>query len=105
MVDLSVIKQRKSVYGDNFSEIAKMWSKIMSVQEHAKDDVMYFTPASVALYMADLKRVRIAHIDKELAKFPLPDRGIELYASRDDSIVDRDNYMWIAENFEEYMEL
>lgn len=95
-VDKNLIKKRKAAYGDNFGEISTLWSLVLGSP---------ITEREVALMMADLKRARIKFIDNELSKFPNPDVAISLYKSRDDNITDRDNYMWIAENFDAYKEL
>lgn len=96
MIDKKIIAEKKAVYGDNFEAISALWSRTAKINLSETD---------VALMMADLKRVRIEFIDSELSKFPIPDVAIELHKSRDDSVTDRDNYMWIAENYDEYKKL
>ena len=102
MIDKNLIKERKSIYGDNFKCIAKEWSTMMSVENHARDDALYFTPASVARYMAKMKQCRIDAINEKLANFPTPNVALKLHASLKDSMNDWDNYKWIADNYEEY---
>jgi len=104
-IDKKIIAERKAMYGDNFSDIANAWSNKMSIEEHGRTGSLYFTPRSVAMYMATMKQCRIDAIDKKLALFPPPDIGIKLHRSREDSVTDLDNYAWIADNFEEYKAL
>lgn len=87
MFDVAVIQQRKRVYGSNFEDIAQKWSKYLSIE---------INPDDVAYLMAEMKKARIEHIQKQIAISQ---------ASLDDSVIDHDNYTWIAQNFKEYEKL
>ena len=105
-INKDVIAQRKSVYGSNFEAIAKVWSEDLSMCEHGdKKQAIYFTPIRVARYMALMKQCRIDAIDKKLSEFPHPDVALKLTKGKEDSIIDRDNYNWIADNYKEYLAL
>lgn len=102
-VDVDIIKQRKRAYGDNFEDIKKSWSKFLGIK---------LTTQMVCKMMAKMKETRISHIKSQLNDLKTePDFLInqvhmmkfkELNESLEDSQRDRDNYYWIASNFEEY---
>lgn len=104
-VDKKLIKERKAMYGSNFECISKAWSEMMSIGQHGHTDSLYFTPKDVCRYMAKMKQCRIDAINKKLSKFPTPDVALKLHKALKDSIDDWDNYLWIADNFEEYQKL
>lgn len=87
MVDLELIKQRKSLYGDNMKSIADKWSSYLEFELHEKD---------ICEMMALMKEVRIEETQKKIN---------ELKSSLEDSESDKDNYRWIARNFKEYKKL
>lgn len=78
MINKDIIKQRKQQYGNNFPDIAKKWSKYLNKE---------ITPKEVAMLMALMKQVRVDMSQTE------------------DSITDRENYLWIYENYTEYESL
>ena len=105
MVDIELIKQRKAVYGDNFECIADMWSEFLKGKLGITKSFRGLNGKDVAEMMALLKECRIDTIlkkyefcgDEELAK--------KLKEALTDSLKDRDNYEWIAENYEKYKRL
>ena len=96
MIDEKLIKDIKSVYGDNFECIAEAWSKLVGYKVDG---------AMVALMMSEMKQCRIDAIDLQLSKFPPPDVGLKLYSAREDSFTDKANYKWIANNYADYKAL
>jgi hypothetical protein len=77
--NLELIKERKKIYGDNFKLISLLWSDRFDITITEKD---------VALAMSDLKTARLHFNPKDI-----------------DSIQDRENYIWIANNYDDYKEL
>lgn len=96
-VNKTLIKQRKDEYGDSFVELAEVWSSYLSTE---------IEPSHVSHMLALLKKSRINNIKHKLATTTI---GTEMYfnlvKALDDSIQDYNNYMWIASQFEEYMNL
>lgn len=94
-MNINIIKERKRLYGDNFQTIANKWSEELGFE---------ITAQKVAKMMALFKEARIEHTSqlieerKELAIEPLMN-------SLRDSVEDRDNYKWIADNFDEYSDI
>jgi len=103
MVNLELMKERKKVYGDNFEAIAKVWEEYLSKKlgvmgrfsVNAKD---------VARMMMLMKECRIDAISKKLENCS-NDEEVLLRTALQDSLDDRDNYEWIAENYREYKRL
>jgi hypothetical protein len=77
--NLELIKERKEKYGDNFKLISSLWSDRFGIT---------ITEQEVALAMSDLKTSRLHFNPKDI-----------------DSMQDRENYIWIAYNYEDYKEL
>jgi hypothetical protein len=77
--NLELIKERKEKYGDNFKLISSLWSNRFGIT---------ITEQDVALAMSELKSARL-HFNP----------------NDNDSIQDRENYIWIANNYEQYKEL
>lgn len=105
MICKKTIQQRKTVYGNNFPEIAKLQSEYYDRK---------ITPKDVAMTLAILKKVRIDFIKsklqqlKESPNFSDYTTQIEikdLNAGLEDSIKDYNNYLWIATNYNEYEKL
>ena len=106
MLDKNIIKQRKTVYGDNFAPICERWNSYLGIK---------MTPKDVAMLMALMKDTRVTHIKKELASLRdatdfLTDKSLQfkykrLKDSLEDSMTDKANYLFIATNFEEYKSL
>ena len=105
-IDKNIIKQRKTVYGDNFAPICERWNSYLGIK---------MTPKDVAMLMALMKDTRVTHIKKELASLRdatdfLTDKSLQfkykrLKDSLEDSMTDKANYLFIATNFEEYKSL
>lgn len=105
MLDLETIKKRKSVYGNNFPEIAELQNEYLGIE---------ITPKDVAMSLAILKQVRINHIKSKLLelrdnpRFHDYDIQIQikgLNTGLEDSKKDYENYLWISENYEKYESL
>ena len=102
MIDKKIIKQRKAMYGSNFECIADKWSEDTGIYGEGLPSL---TGQEVAMMMAHMKQCRIDAIDEKLSKFPSPEVGIKLHEARRDSVIDMANYLWIADNYNEYKEL
>jgi hypothetical protein len=96
MIDLNVIRERKKLYGDNLPLVAEAWSNYLG---------MDISSQSVCKMMALLKSVRIKHAQdvvrekyEELSNEEL--NGIN--SSLEDSLMDKANYLWIANNYQDY---
>jgi hypothetical protein len=103
-IDKEIIKQRKAIYGDNFPEIAELWTKYLN----SKLGVMgrfKVTEKDVAEMMALMKKVRIEKGQELISKETDPAKREMLLKGVEDSIKDMNNYKWIAENYNEYKEL
>lgn len=99
MVDKELIKQRKSQYGDNFVAISTRFSKYLGKEINSAD---------VCNLMALMKDARIEAIREKLSELDVFDdkkKIANLEASLADSIDDKDNYTFIGENYQEYLEL
>lgn len=97
MVDLDLIRRRKEIYGDNVAFVAEAISRILGVE---------VSPQKFCEMMAELKRARISAIKKRWAD--VRDERTPTLAELEalaDSETDRDNYEWIAQNYEEYKRL
>jgi hypothetical protein len=96
MVDKNLIKQRKEMYGDNFTCIKNKWEflfqKIISEREVAKA-------------MKLMKECRIEAIKQKIEQIDDKVMLKKLDKSLKDSILDKSNYEWIANNYEEYKNL
>lgn len=78
MVNVDVIKQRKEMYGNNFPEIARLWSLYTKTE---------LSPTDVAMMMALMKITRM------------------IVNGDSDSEMDMENYIWIAMNYAEYEDI
>ncbi|RLA83965.1 MAG: hypothetical protein DRG78_02845 [Epsilonproteobacteria bacterium] len=111
MINKKIIAQRKAVYGDNFKCIAKRWTNNVTKENLLPDDTKYIDGGSVARMMALMKDCRIDAIKARLKvldeenNYVINDEMIELDKALKDSQTDKENYLWIAENYEEYKEL
>ena len=96
-VDTELIKQRKAMYGDNFSNIAESWGDYLNDSLVGED---------VAHMMALMKQVRIDDttelLNKEMKITGDPEYIAALNNSIADSKIDQANYLWIAANWEKY---
>lgn len=102
MICKKTIAQRKKIYGDSFKEIARLQSEYYGFE---------VTPKDVAMTLSILKKVRIDFIKsklqelKESPRFSDYDIQIQIKELNDgleDSIKDHNNYLWIANNYDEY---
>jgi hypothetical protein len=103
MIDKELIRERKIIYGNNFAEIAKLWTAYLN----RKLGVMgrfKVTETDVAKMMVLMKEARIDAIMEKLEDCSREDEVL-LRTALQDSLDDRDNYEWIAENFKEYERL
>ena len=103
MVDKELIKERKRIYGDNFTAIAKLWTDYLS-KKLGTVGRFKVTRKDVAKMMKFMKEARIDVIMEKL-KDCTRDEEVLLKTALQDSLNDRDNYEWIAEHFEEYERL
>ena len=104
MVDIALIKQRKTIYGSNFECIAKEWEKYLKTKLGTLSSFK-LTCRDVAMLMVLMKECRIDAISSKLEDCPNEDVAKKLKAALEDSLKDRDNYEWIAENYEKYKRL
>lgn len=95
-VNIEIIKQRKKLYGDNFSCIKNKWEFIVQ---------KILTERQVALMMAELKECRMIATKQIIEKTKDEKLLKELKASLEDTIIDMKNYKWIGRNYEEYKKL
>lgn len=130
-VNKKLIKKRKEQYGDNFPKIAESWNKYFFDKNPFFKAI---TKEDVAMLMAHMKKTRIKNILKhqitnnihrltsnfdymnKLEKINFNDKRIEFINedldilfndinSLKDNIEDFSNYVWIANNYEEYERL
>jgi len=96
------IQQRKSVYGNNFPQIAALESEYLGIK---------ITPQQVAYKLAILKQVRINFIKAKLQELRTCinyfSHKIQLEIKQlkdglEDSLKDFSNYLWISQNYAEY---
>ena len=90
-VNKKIIAERKRKYGNSFPCVAKKWNEYLSSKLGASE-AFKVSEKDVSEMMALFKECRIEFMMK--SGFPLEDL--------DDSFVDKENYRWIAENYEEY---
>lgn len=95
MIDKFLISQRKEVYGNNFPDIAEVWSKYLGME---------IRPEDVAMMMAEMKQVRINFCNKQIDDLNVVDKETYLHALVD-SQTDKENYLFIATNYSEYEKL
>ena len=105
MVDIELIKQRKAVYGDNFECIADMWSEFLKGNLCITKSFRGLNGKDVANMMSLLKECRIEVISEKYEFCEDEELSKELKEALTDSLKDRDNYEWIAENYEKYKRL
>ena len=103
MLNLKLMKERKRVYGDNFEAIAKVWEMYLN-EKLGIMDKFSVNAKDVAKMMMLMKECRIDAISKKLEECSYEEEVL-LRTALQDSLDDRDNYEWIAENYEEYKRL
>ena len=91
-----IIKQRKGIYGDSFEEMSLAWSRRLGHPVR---------PQTVANLMADMKAVRLKHIEAKLDVCKDNIQRQELVKAKEDTILDMKAYSTIADKFEWYKEL
>ena len=104
-VNKELIKQRKAMYGDNFECIAQAWSQSLIDLNKTTDFQPKLNSSNIAYMMAKMKQCRIDAIDKKMIVSSPPSVTLKLLEARKDSVTDKENYEWIANNFEEYQRL
>ena len=105
MVSIELIKQKKSIYGDNFECIAKEWSKFLKSKLGISSAFRGLSGAEVAKMMLLMKECRLDVISEKL-EFCEDEKIVgKLEEALSDSLKDRDNYKWIAENYKKYKKL
>ena len=104
MVDIELIKQRKVIYGDNFECIAKEWENYLTKKIGALSSLR-MSGKDVADMMVLLKECRIDVISEKYEFCEDEELSERLKESLIDSLKDRDNYEWIAENYKKYKRL
>ena len=96
------IKKRKSLYGNNFPQIAQMQSEYLGIKVTEQD---------VAMNLAILKKVRIDFIKSRLLElrdnprfsdYDIQIQIKDLSSGLEDSLIDYNNYLFISQNYEEY---
>ena len=87
--DTDLIKQRKQQYGNNFPEICAVWNKYLQ-EKNIK--VFQLSEIDIAKMMALMKTVRFDHQYKNNLNVT-------------DSLKDYINYDWIANHYDEYLQL
>jgi hypothetical protein len=108
MVDREIIRDRKKRYGDNFSDIAEVWTEFIYQNKDGFADVI--TPREVCEMMALMKEVRV-EATREIIDEIYRDidyssgEDIKLENSLIDSTTDRDNYRYIARNWQWYQNI
>ena len=99
------IKKRKSLYGNNFPQIAQMQSEYLGIKVTEQD---------VAMNLAILKQVRINFIKAKLQElkdnprfsdYDIQTQIKDLNSGLEDSLKDFHNYLFIALNYQEYEKL
>lgn len=99
------ISQRKAVYGNSFTKLAKLWSEYLDVKITEKD---------VAMSLALLKQVRIEDIKIKLQNIKENEDFNDIFVLEQikklneglaDSVKDYNNYLWVSYNYEEYERL
>ena len=105
MVNVELIKQRKEVYGNNFECIAKEWSKFLKSKLSVINSFRGLSGKDVAEMMAILKECRIESISEKFEFCEDEKIAEKLKEALTDSLHDRDNYEWIAENYKKYRKL
>ncbi len=96
-----MIREKKKTYGNNFLEIRNNW--VDYLKKLNLSDPEELSEENVAEMMALMKYARIENISKAILS-----GKIKEYIARpalEDSLVDRDNYLWISKNYKEYLKL
>lgn len=96
MVDKKLIAHKKSIYGDNFNDIAEQFNAYLG--HELEDDL---NGKNVAYMMHLMKEVRVKRC-KELLEKEFKQEYID---ALNDSMRDSEAYLWISKNWEEYKEL
>jgi len=111
MINKELIKQRKEQYGSNFKDIEDKWNEYL---QQNKGLEYLVTIMDVCNLMALMKTARIEAIELKIQELNELEKGSsrctdriydKLQESLKDSIEDRSNYLWIANNFKEYEEM
>ena len=105
MTNITLIKTRKAIYGDNFECIAKEWSKFLKSKLGITNSFKGLSGKDVAGMMALLKECRIEAISKKFEFCEDEKIAKKLREALTDSLHDRDNYKWIAEYYKKYKKL
>jgi len=82
-VDSSIIVERKAIYGNSFPIIASLWNNYLNTCMQGST----ITPEDTAIMLALLKVARLAKAPDDT-----------------DSMQDLLNYIWIALNYQNYVE-
>ena len=99
------IKKRKSLYGNNFPQIAQMQSEYLGIKVTEQD---------VAMNLAILKKVRIDFIKSRLLElrdnprfydYDIQIQIKDLSSGLEDSLIDYNNYLFISQNYADYESL
>ena len=97
--DLDLIARRKKEYGNNLPDMAKDWTIMTGAQ-------YIFTPEKVAEFLANLKENRLKYIREALKTTTIgTEEYFNLKKAEEDSYLDRNNYLWIADNYDSYLRL
>jgi len=104
MIDKELIKQKKQIYGDNFEDIARVWSEFIK-RKISVFDGFKLKGEEVAEMMVLMKECRIDVISEKLEECEDNETADKLKEALEDSLKDRDNYEWIAKNYKEYKRL
>ena len=106
-INKDIMRERKRAYGDNFSAIAKKWSdRLFNKLWICPNSRFEITEKEVAELMALMKEARIEAIEEKIKENRLNGGNeFEYYDALHDNRIDKENYEWIAQNFEEYKRL
>lgn len=99
MISKTLMRDRVKMYGNNFPAFAKL-------VENLFDNTIEVTPQKAASILAALKKARMDYTKKKLDTATIgTDEYFALLKHYEDSVVDHDNYSWIADNYEKYLSL
>ena len=96
-VNKVLVSQRKKVYGNNFPDMSKTWGEYIDAE---------LTPEQAAYMMYLLKVSRENHIIRLLENYTGTEENLKkLNDSLEDTRYDKNSYLWISNNYEEYLSL
>jgi hypothetical protein len=104
MIDQKIIEDRKKLYGDNITDIAEVWSAWLYNNKAGFTDTI--TGSDVCELMSLMKQVRVEatmQIIEDGLRAGLDINELDrFHDALEDSQIDRDNYRYIADNWDWY---